>query len=419
MTSSRFRSLFCVNMSTFAIFATVFVGSKIFAYEIVSSGPAKSAAAVVPSEDSEKLQLRLNSDPPNGNLKPPIYTEPEWVSSIDRATHTDNTTEGVIQTSAEVEVTIPPPLTELDAPVSPEAIIENESSIEEKVIEPKVDIRPPVVSSDSEEDDEDRIEPCWTDPFVDDHLLLWRENREELELLFNNGNGFGMTTLGFDAKITGGDGPLWANFKFNWHFLDGPTQPDIRSQTYDLSFEFNHAQQLDEDWGLHLQLAPTWSTDWDNKSSDAFRLIGGGLVSYDCHDGCKFVVGGMYMDRPDLPFVPTAGIRIWEDDFELDLVIPRPRIAWRTDQEVDEETWFYIAGELGGGSWAVERELSRKEILSYRDYRLLVGWETKKVDGSRQVFELGWVFDRQIDFDRFSGSSDLDDTFVMRWGHTY
>ena len=198
-------------MSTFAIFATVFVGSKIFAYEIVSSGPAKSAAAVVPSEDSEKLQLRLNSDPPNGNLKPPIYTEPEWVSSIDRATHTDNTTEGVIQTSAEVEVTIPPPLTELDAPVSPEAIIENESSIEEKVIEPKVDIRPPVVSSDSEEDDEDRIEPCWTDPFVDDHLLLWRENREELELLFNNGNGFGMTTLGFDAKITGGDGPLWAN----------------------------------------------------------------------------------------------------------------------------------------------------------------------------------------------------------------
>ena len=125
------------------------------------------------------------------------------------------------------------------------------------------------------------------------------------------------------------------------------------------------------------------------------------------------------MDRPDLPFVPTAGIRIWEDDFELDLVIPRPRIAWRTDQEVDEETWFYIAGELGGGSWAVERELSRKEILSYRDYRLLVGWETKKVDGSRQVFELGWVFDRQIDFDRFSGSSDLDDTFVMRWGHTY
>lgn len=418
MALSQYQSRICINIFSIAMVASFCLSPLSLADEIIGSGPVKSAVAEVKAEEPRPFQLDLDNPPSKGNLKPALATEAEWLPAIDRSLKQETENTEIVQTAAEAE--IPPAPAGLDAPIAVGTPTGSESeNSAEKVIEPNVNLEPPKVSNDSEEDDEDRIEPCWTDPFVDDHLLLWRENREELELLFNNGNGFGMTTLGFDAKITGGDGPVWANFKFNWHFLDGPTQPDIRSQTYDLSFEFNHAKQLNEDWALHLQLAPTWATDWDNKSSDAFRLIGGGLVSYDCHDGCKLLIGGMYMDRPDIPFVPTAGIRIWEDDFELDLVIPRPRIAWRTDQEVDEETWFYIAGELGGGSWAVERELSRKEILSYRDYRLLVGWETKKVDGSREVFEMGWVFDRQIDFDRFSGSSDLDDTFVMRWGHTY
>lgn len=287
-----------------------------------------------------------------------------------------------------------------------------------EVIEPKVDLRVPEATEESEDDDDD-VEFYWIHPFVDDHSLLWRENREGLEILFNDASGLGITTLGFDTEIKPGDTPWWAHLKFGWNFLDGPRAPDIRSQTYDLSLEINSVMPLNENVSIHLQLAPTWATDWDNKTDDAFRLIGGGLVAIQIDEGVTGIIGTMALDRPDMPVVPAAGLRLFDDEFAIDIAIPRPRIAWKCSGDEQEESWFYIAGEIGGGSWAVERELNRKDIMGYRDHRLLIGWETKKIDGSRSICEFGWVFDRELEFHRYGGDQTLGETFLLRFGQTY
>ncbi len=375
---------------------------EIAADEIRASQPVETADGARISDEFELPKFDLEFEPDIGGLKPVGYVQPLWApssQSVDEPAGSENF----------AELT---PL-DLETKTNPEQARGNKV----KVVEENVDLRVPTTSSPEEAD---VVSPSWVNPFIDDHIYLWHENREELEILFQDKDGFGMTTLAFDGKIHDDEGPMWANFKFAWHFLKGPLQPDVRAQTYDLTFELNHAEQLNDTWGVHFQISPTWATDWDNKTGDAFRLIGGGLISMRYDDGVSLLLGATYLDRPDLPIVPTAGVRIWGEEFELDLVVPRPRIAWRTDTgENEKETWVYFAGELGGGSWAIEREFNRKDILGYRDYRLLVGCETKEQDGSRQVLEFGWVFHRRLDFDRYGGSQHLGDTAVIRMGQTY
>ncbi len=375
---------------------------KIAADEIRASQPVETADGTRISGELELPKFDLEIEPDIGGLKPVEYVQPLWApssQSVDEPAHPEN-----------FDVLTP---SDQETKTNTDQARGNKV----KVVEENVDLRVPTTSSSEEAD---VVAPSWMNPFIDDHIYLWHENREELEILFQDKDGFGMTTLAFDGKIHDDEGPMWANFKFAWHFLKGPLQPDVRAQTYDLTFEVNHAEQLNDTWGVHFQISPTWATDWDNKTGDAFRLIGGGLISMKYDDGVSLLFGATYLDRPDLPVVPTAGIRIWDEEFELDLVVPRPRIAWRTDTgENEKETWVYFAGELGGGSWAIEREFNRKDILGYRDYRLLVGCETKEQDGSRQVLEFGWVFHRRLDFDRYGGSQHLGDTAVIRMGQTY
>lgn len=260
-------------------------------------------------------------------------------------------------------------------------------------------------------------EPSWLNDVIDDHALLYREARSEVEFLPKDSGGLGLTTLGFKSSWAGGDGPLWIEPFFNWTFLNGPLFPDIRPQVYDLGIEINLAGRISENFGLHVQLTPMFSTDFDNKTSDAFRLISSGLITYRADEVTTLVAGLCYLDRPDLPFLPVAGVR-WQvlEDLQVDLLVPRPRVAWCFDRENGSESWAYLAGEVGGGSWAVEREFNRKDRMGYRDLRLLLGIETKLVSGQRHLLEAGYVFSRHLEFERYRGSQHLGGTAVLRMG---
>lgn len=263
--------------------------------------------------------------------------------------------------------------------------------------------------------------PHWANELIDNHALIYRETRSEIEILGSAGS-FGMTSLGFSGSVADEeDGPLWLNTKFGWHFLKGPGSPQVRPQFYDLALEVNYAQAIDDVWSLHLQATPTWASDFDNKDGEAFRMLGGGLLAVRLSPIWTAVAGGTYLDRDDLPWLPIAGFRLATDDVQLDILVPRPRFAFRTDSDTDDdESWIFVAGEVGGGSWAFEREESGfHDVFNYRDLRLLAGFESREADGTRHVFEAGYVFDRQIEFGKGPGKLTPGETWVLRWGTTY
>lgn len=279
-----------------------------------------------------------------------------------------------------------------------------------------IDLRPPTVSLDELTME---VEPSWINELIDDHLLIWHEIPIGVQILPRGGTQFGMTNLGIKADLVG-KGPVWMSGIFGWNFLSGPTTAAIPPQTYDLGLEFNYAKKLNDVWGVHLNVSPLWATDFSNTSSDAFRLLAGGLITFQADEVTKLVAGISYLDRPDLNFLPIAGLK-WmvTDDLELDMLVPRPRIAWRFGKEDIQEKWLFLAGEVGGGSWAVEREAQQADRMGYRDLRCLGGVEYKQRSGGRSVFEAGYVFNRRIDLQRGPGDVNAGSTFVIRWGQFY
>ncbi|WP_437185559.1 hypothetical protein SH668x_002670 [Planctomicrobium sp. SH668] len=266
---------------------------------------------------------------------------------------------------------------------------------------------------------EEVVEPKPVNKFIDDHLLLWNEVPSGLEFLPKLGSDFGITTLGTRVNINTDSG-LWFFGNFGWNFLSGPGTADVPPQTYDLSFEIHYARSLNRDWNVHFNITPLLATDFSGSSSDAFRLMAGGLVSYRLDDATKLVAGINYLDRPDLNFLPIAGVK-WTitEDVQFDLVVPRPQIAWRYSDTESSENWLYLRGEVGGGSWGIKREGNLNDKMGYKDLRCLGGVETKSVDGQRSIFEIGYVFDRKISFDRGPGDVQPSSTFVLNWGQRF
>lgn len=280
----------------------------------------------------------------------------------------------------------------------------------------EIDLRPPSIRLGEIGLEE---EPKWINSFIDDHLLIWDEVPSGLENVPRAGTEFGMTTLGTKFDIVG-NGPMWIGGSFGWNFLSGPTTADVPAQTYDLGLELNYARKLNDSWGIHLNANPLWATDFSNVTSDAFRLLAGGLLTFQADEVTKLVAGISYLDRPDLNFLPIAGLK-WmvTEDLALDILVPRPRIAWRIKKEADEEQWLFLAGEVGGGSWAIERDPHLADRMGYQDLRWTGGIEYRQPSGSRGVLEAGYVFNRKIEFERGGGDVDPGNTFVIRWGQLY
>jgi hypothetical protein len=237
------------------------------------------------------------------------------------------------------------------------------------------------------------------------------------------GDGFGQTdletylTLGFPCPTR--DSPLVLTPGFETHFLAGPSQPALPEQLYDAYFQFRWLTTLAEVWGVDLAVTPGWHSDFEQSSSDALRITARGIVSYDWSPRLKLIGGLVYLDRTDVNFLPVGGV-IWtpSEDWRWELLAPRPRIAYRCAAWDDVEHWAYLAGEFGGGSWAIEGP-GGPEVLNAQDYRLLAGWERKTAGGINGRLELGYVFGRKYQFSDGQPDFKPDDTLLLRGGVSY
>ena len=108
---------------------------------------------------------------------------------------------------------------------------------------------------------------------------------------------------------------------------------------------------------------------------------------------------------------------------KYELIFPHPRIAkrvyWFGACTEDEQDWIYVAGELGGGIWAIERAGGVLDTVDYTDYRAFVGIERKILFGFNTRLELGYVFGRKLRFNTATPDFKPNDTVMIRGGIVY
>jgi hypothetical protein len=254
------------------------------------------------------------------------------------------------------------------------------------------------------------------------------------------GDGFGT----YDMELTSvwgvpfptKDAPLVITPGIATHWLNGPAGLDIPAQLHEVYTEFRWLPKIGTSFRADVAVQPGYYSDWDGSSTRAVRLLGHVSGIYDWTPTFQLVLGAAYLDRPDIEVLPIAGI-IWKPgpDAEYKLVFPEPKIAWCIDDDrpvhgiaraVDlqppratTEYWFYFAGELGGGTWAIRHSDGASDLMSYGDSRVDLGLETRTIEGIGSHIEAGFVFHRLIHLNSTGEDTQVGNTAMVRAGLNY
>ena len=255
------------------------------------------------------------------------------------------------------------------------------------------------------------------------------------------GDGFGV--YGIELTSVWGlpcptkDAPLVITPGIGTQWLDGPAGLDIPAQLHEVYTEFRWLPKLGDSFRADIALQPGFYSDWDGSSDRAIRIMGHGAGVYDWTPTFQIVLGAAYLDRPDIELLPIAGF-IWKPDpgVEYHLVFPTPKISWCIDSEPRSDVpnltsngclppanssqfWFYIAGELGGGTWAIRHTDGTSDLMSYSDIRAFLGLENRTIVGLGSQVEVGYVFHRYIRLTSTDTNFDLGDTLMVRAALNY
>jgi hypothetical protein len=260
--------------------------------------------------------------------------------------------------------------------------------------------------------------PAYAEPAAD---LPWViPVAPQFTLTWNSGSGD-------DVGITDLDGRFTFFFPYvqgllitpGWstHALNGPISTDLPAALYDNWIEVRWLKKWNEQWSSDIAVSPSLYTDYDNLSSDAFRITGRAIALYTASPQWQLAFGAIYLDREDIKAMPAAGA-IWtpNEDWKVEVLFPRPRIMRKLYSDETLTKWAYLGGEFGGNTYAIERPGLVRDVVTYSALRMYVGYEIKRTKGFSPRVELGWTFNRSLEYQSGVGDMDLPSTAMLRVG---
>ncbi len=249
----------------------------------------------------------------------------------------------------------------------------------------------------------------------DQPWIEWHKITVQGQMLPTAEEGLGVTSLDVRGTLKFSKAPfLFVTPRAAWHFLDGPPTTDLPPRLFDFSLDTTVYLPLNDRWTVQAGVAPGIYTDL-HAMKDSFRLSGRGMVFYRWSPQFQFAGGIIYLGRKDIVALPAIGaVYTPSDDLKVELLFPKPKAAYRYHHDIDRERWVYVTGELGGGTWAIQRSSGADDIATYRDFQLLLGIEHKEPGVINWQMEGGYVFSREIQYDSEIGNTELPATAVLR-----
>ncbi|MES2790248.1 MAG: DUF6268 family outer membrane beta-barrel protein [Planctomycetota bacterium] len=250
---------------------------------------------------------------------------------------------------------------------------------------------------------------------------LWPFSNSQATWVAGQGNTLGFVELERRFLFTNPFNlPLRVIPGFMTRLVSGPDTTDLPPRLGEYSVEVASTYQLGQVWSLDVGIRPGLNGDFQYISSETFRLQGHAVAARQLSPTTQGVVGFVYLDREDIPALPVVGW-IWQPNpmVKWELVFPRPRLAIAAGPSPDESGWAYVKGELGGNSWTIERDNGARDVATYRDLRVIVGYETPCTSRIGAQFETGWVFARKLMYENGDPDFTPRDTFLIRAGLSF
>ena len=201
-------------------------------------------------------------------------------------------------------------------------------------------------------------------------------------------------------------------FGSGFHLVHGPRgAADLPPRLFDLQLAYHTRETIIAGTMLDVKYGVGIFTDFEGSSRKGIRFPGH-IVGYnELRPHLAAVLGVDLLDRDDISALPVAGL-IWrpDDDLVIEAIFPRPRISLN----LGGQKAIYFAGELGGGTWAVQRDSGANDNATYRDLRLVFGVQ-EFGEKDECTTEIGWAFDRSLEYRSGMGDTNFDGAFILRF----
>lgn len=205
---------------------------------------------------------------------------------------------------------------------------------------------------------------------------------------------------------------------FRADHLSGLSGIDAPETLYSTGVTLFHRKKWNERVSTIVIATPSVRSDFTT-SDNAFRLFGLGLVNWQCREDLSLSLGAVYFDRSDLGVLPAFGLS-WTPTprWKIDLMMPRPQINRRLWVDPGQaEGWAFVGGSIGGNTWAVTREGgvrdSQSDELTVKGLRVFGGYETLVTGNRGWGIEVGYVFNRSLEYEQDAIEFDLHDAVFI------
>jgi len=224
------------------------------------------------------------------------------------------------------------------------------------------------------------------------------------------------STAGADASPIRAWPGLSFTFGHGFHFLDGPTASDLPPRLFEFSAGLHWFGEVTDGWWADLAYSAGVYTDFEDSTREGWRIPAHAVVTCELSPSIQPVVGVQYLDRHDWGLLPVAGVILRPDDeARIELVFPEPKAAWRVSSNDESEHWLSLAGQIGGGEWAIERaQTGLADVVTYNAYQLVLALETAERDGTITSIDIGYVFERDIEYASSRGNFEPSETMFVR-----
>lgn len=227
-------------------------------------------------------------------------------------------------------------------------------------------------------------------------------------------------------RFLGGPQPLKISPGFIFHWWGGPNSDDnpgfdMPARAYSIYVSADHITDPQKVSGFESNLTAGYYSDWNNTSSQGFRLTGKLLGWYRSNAYTVSKFGVEYLDRVNIKILPAFGVYMTPNsDMKFDIYFPKTKLAHRIPNIGRAEAWAYAGGEYGGGSWVIRRADGTGDQSDINDVRAYMGVEWRGPRCVTGFFELGYVFEREIVYrSNALNKLELQDTIMIRSGFSF
>lgn len=206
------------------------------------------------------------------------------------------------------------------------------------------------------------------------------------------------------------------------YWLNGPVQTDLPSRVYDAELEATWMHRFNDRFRMHVSARGGIYSDFNTSDDieDSLRVSGTGIGAFEINPDLQLVAGVAYFNLGSVWAWPVAGV-VYQptDEIRFELLFPEARIS----AVVNETDFFtertYLGARFFGRTWQVDRTSGMRERVTYQDWRISLGHEIRYVYGITSFIEVGYAFNRELEYRSGVGDFEPDAVGMLSGGLYY